>query len=218
MPENMPQPPLKAADNPPVAREARTASNPGASTVRRGALARHRRKRLFLFLEIFTILFAAMITGFYGNLLGTLAAISFNTGHYSLAGDLSRDALLVQEKVHGSRSLALNEPLDDLAYFYYSTDQMDKAVLMAARSLSICQETLGSRDQGCAWTLSIASLAYDGKGDFVKAEKMANEALPILEATNGKQSWPVASTLNRLGMALDGEGRFPEAETLYAAH
>jgi Tetratricopeptide repeat len=95
---------------------------------------------------------------------------------------------------------------------------MDKAVLMAARSLSICQETLGSKDQGCAWTLSIASLAYDGKGDFVKAEKMANEALPILEATNGKQSWPVASTLNRLGMALDGEGRFPEAETLYAAH
>ena len=176
-------------------------------------LQEKRRKRFFAYLEVLTIFFAVIIIGLYGNIISTLGSLSFNTKHYSFAGKCFRAALFVQENVHGSRSLALNEPLTDLASFYYNVDQMNEAVLTAERILSICQEHLGAKHPRCAWTLSVASLTYDGSGDFVKAERMANEALPILETTEGAQSWPVASTLNRLGMALDGEGRFPEAET-----
>jgi tetratricopeptide (TPR) repeat protein len=213
MSENPPQSPPKAGDNISVAGNVETPSPPNVKTIRNGTRTEKRRKHIFISLEICTVLIVALLISFYGNLPGTLGAVSFNAEHYSLAGRLFRAALLVQEKIHGSRSLALNEPLNDLAYFDYNTDQMNEAVLTAERSLSICQEHLGAKHPQCAWTLSVASLTYDGTGDFVKAERMAKEALPILEASDGKQSWPVASTLNRLGMALDGEGRFLEAET-----
>jgi tetratricopeptide (TPR) repeat protein len=212
MPENTTEPPLGNGDNTPASRDAVTHSAPGISTVRSRTPAQ-RRKRVFLYLEILTILVALIVIGLYGNFLGTLGVLSFHARRYDLAEFFFRDALWVQEKAHGSQGLAINEPLNDLAYLYYETDRMDKAVSTAERSLSICRTNLAPGEPRYAWTLSMVSLAYDGSGNFVEAERMANEALPILETTEGKQSWPVATTLNRLGMALDGEGRFREAET-----
>jgi hypothetical protein len=151
MPEDSVLPPLQHGTNPSVSGGAGTASNPRASTIRSGAPAGQRRKRYFLLLELFTIIVAVVVIGVYGNLLGTLGAMSFNMKHFSMAGRCFRAALFVQERLHGSRSLALNEPLNDLAYFYYNADQMNEAVLTAERSLSICQENRGAKDPRCAW-------------------------------------------------------------------
>ena len=169
-------------------------------------------RRFFVVLEISTILLAVVSIVIYGNFIGTLGIVSYHLKRNGVAETLLRRAVWIQEKVHGSSELALNEPLNDLAYFYYDAEQPEKAIPLAERSLSICEEKLGRGNTRCAWTLSVLSLTNDGAGNFVQAEQMANEALPILEASDGKQSWPVASTLNRLGLALDGEGRYPEAE------
>lgn len=171
---------------------------------------RRRRRRFFLGLEILTVVLAIGGIGLYGDFLGTLGLITFQMGHPGLAENWLRCTLWAQEKARGPRSVAVVEPLNDLGYFYFMTEQYDKAVPVAERSVAICRANLPPRK--CGWTFSIASLAYDGVDNFAEAERLANEALPILEAATGKQSWQVASTLNRLGMALDGEGRLPEAE------
>jgi hypothetical protein len=174
--------------------------------------ARRRRTRVFLFLEIVTVVCAVVGIGVYTNFLATLAGVSYHLGRYSAAETFYNQALWVQEKAYGPKNTALSETLNAMAYFYYDRDQIDKALPLAERSLTICQANLGPKDPRRAWTLSVTSLVYDFSGNFAEAERMAREALPILEAAYGQQSFEVASTLNRLGLALDGEGRLPEAE------
>jgi tetratricopeptide (TPR) repeat protein len=186
-------------------------------TVSRGSRSAPRKarfKRFFIALEISTTLLAIVSIGLYGNFLGTLGVVSYHLKRYDLAEALLRSAVWVQQAIHGSRSLSLNEPLNDLAYFYYDRNKPEEAVPIAARSLSICEDKIGRGNSRCAWTLSVLSLTNDGAGNFVQAEQMATEALPILEASEGQRSSAVASTLNRLGLALDGEGRYPEAEVV----
>jgi tetratricopeptide (TPR) repeat protein len=180
----------------------------------RSAPRKARFKRFFIALEISTTLLAVTTIGIYGNFIGTLGVVAYHLKRYDLAEAFLRGAVWVQQAVHGSQSLALNDPLNNLAYFYYDRERPEQAVPLAERSLSICENKIGGSNSRCAWTLSVLSLANDGAGNFVQAEQMATEALPILEASEGQQSWPVASTLNRLGLALDGEGRYPEAEVV----
>jgi tetratricopeptide (TPR) repeat protein len=102
--------------------------------------------------------------------------------------------------------------LNGIAYFYYDSDQGEKALPLIERSEAICDAKFGPKDPRCAWTASCKSLIDDEIGNFVEAERLARESLPILETAYGKQSDLVATTLNRLGLALEGQSRFPEAE------
>ncbi len=187
--------------------------DPASSEERdRRLTAKRRRTRLFLFLEIVTVVCAVVCIGVYADFLGTLAGVSYHLGRYRAAETFFNQALWVQEKAYGPKNPELSDTLNAMAYFYYDRDQIDKALPVVERSLAICQANFGPKDPRLAWTLSVRSLVYDGNGNFTEAERMAREALPILEAAYGQQSFEVASTLNRLGLALDGEGRLPEAE------
>ena len=126
--------------------------SPDAKKKRDESPTARRRRLFFTVLETLTVLFAMGAIGLYGDLLGTLGAISFQMGRHGLAEGLFRDSLRLQEKVHGPRGLELCWPLNQMAYFYYMTEQFDKAVPVAERSLAICRTNLGPKAPRCAWT------------------------------------------------------------------
>jgi tetratricopeptide (TPR) repeat protein len=174
--------------------------------------AKLHRRRFILILEIVTVVIALVCLENYVDLLGLLAEVSYHFGHPVAAEVLFKQSLFVEEKTVGANSEAVIGTLNAMAYFYYDTDQIGKAVPVAERNLSICQAKFSPDDPRLAWTLSMTSLIYDGSGKYTEAERMARTALPVLESAYGKQNWSVATTLNRLGLALEGQGRYPEAE------
>jgi len=174
-----------------------------------------RRRRHILFFEVITLQFAVVALLVYVNFLAIAADFSSHLGLTRAAEALYNQALFVQKYTRGADSQPVIDTLNEIAYFYYDSNQTDKAVQVIDRNLAICQAKFGQDDPQLAWTLSMASLTYDGAGRYSEAERMARRALPILESAYGKQNWSVASTWNRLGLALEGEERFPEAEDAF---
>src|SRR5258708_8009002 len=121
----------------------------------------------------------------------------------------------MQERVRGKDNPKLIGLLNGIAYFYYESDQGEKALPLIERSEAICDAKFGPKDPLCAWTASYKSLIDDVIGNFVEAERLARESLPILETAYGKQSYALATTLNPLSLALQGQSRFPEAESTF---
>ncbi len=177
-------------------------------------LAKRRRKRIVI-LEIITVIVLLVSIEVYFDLLDRLAIISHHLGYDRAAETLFHQGLFVQELVRGKDSPELIGLLNGIAYFYYESDQCEKALPLIERSEAICDAKFGPKDPRCAWTASYKSLIDDGIGNFVEAERLARESLPVLETAYGKQSYAVATTLNRLGLALEGQSRFPEAESTF---
>jgi hypothetical protein len=177
-------------------------------------VAKRRRKRIVI-LEIVTVIVLLASTEVYFDLLDRLGFISHDLGYDRAAETLFRQGLFVQERVRGKDNPELIGLLNGIAYFYYESDQCEKALPLIERSEAICDAKFGPKDPLCAWTVSYKSLIDDDVGNFVEAERLARESLPILETAYGKQSYAVATTLNRLGLALEGQSRFPEAESSF---
>ena len=177
-------------------------------------IAKRRRKRIVI-LEIVTVIVLLASTEVYFDLLDRLGFISHDLGYDRAAETLFRQGLFVQERVRGKDNPELIGLLNGIAYFYYDSDQGEKALPLIERSEAICDAKFGPKDPLCAWTASYKSLIDDVIGNFVEAERLARESLPILETAYGKQSYAVATTLNRLGLALEGQSRFPEAESTF---
>jgi len=112
-----------------------------------------RRRKCILILEIFTVALALMSLEVYFNFLGTLVGVAHNLGRDRMAETLFGQGLFVQERARGPNSPAVSDTLDDIAYFYYDTDQSDKAIAAVERSLAICKAKFGTNGPSYAWTL-----------------------------------------------------------------
>ena len=147
--------------------------------------AKRRRKRIVI-LEIITVVVLLSATEVYFDLLDRLATVSHQLGHDRAAETLYRQGLFLQERVRGKDNPELIGLLNGIAYFYYESDQSEKAIPLMERSETICNTNFGSKDPRCAWTASYKSLIYGDNGKFSEAEHLARESLPILEAAYGK--------------------------------
>jgi tetratricopeptide (TPR) repeat protein len=150
-------------------------------------LAKRRRKRIVI-LEIVTVIVLLASIEVYFDLLDRLGFISHDLGYDRAAETLFRQGLFVQERVRGKDNPELIGLLNGIAYFYYDSDQGEKALPLIQRSEAICDAKFGPKDPRCAWTASCKSLIDGYIGNFVEAER---------------------------GLALEGQSRFPEAESAF---
>ena len=144
------------------------------------------RRRHILILEVVTVVILLASAEVYFDVLDRLGFISHQFGYDRAAKTLFRQGPFVQENARGANNPELIGLLNGIAYFFYESDQSEKALPLMEKSEAICNAKFGPKDPRCAWTASYVSLVYDGTGNFAEAERVARESLPILGSAYAK--------------------------------
>ncbi len=130
---------------------------------------------------------------YLAKLIGMLANISYNQGHYAeaLSYNLQTEAIL--KKSHNPRDLPY--VYNNIASIYQNTSNLSLAAYYFLKSLQLKEESHDS--VGIAVTLGNLGLVYKNWGDYPKALEYLNKAVSINKAMNNKPA--LAITFNNLG-------------------
>lgn len=123
---------------------------------------------------------------------------------------LTREVEL-RRQAFGAPSNELAKSINDLAYSFWRSRQVDEATERFGQALVIVQSTPEPDPAVEATSLNGLGLTSWYKGDHEDAESYFHKALRLRTEAHGLASHQVASSLNNIGIALRDQGRNDEA-------
>ena len=105
--------------------------------------------------------------------------------------------------------------LNNMAVFYKSQGQYEKALPLILEGLVILEKTLGKQHPDYSTTLGNLATLYESTRQYEKALPLYQEALAITEKSQSKQHPSFAQTLNNLAGLYGVMGQYEKALALY---
>jgi tetratricopeptide (TPR) repeat protein/ABC-type amino acid transport substrate-binding protein len=159
---------------------------------------------------------AAMYRGLVGGLSATMA-VTIIVGAYFFIGDdeqLLQRGLTAREFVFGLEHPNTIGSLNNLATYYQSRGQYEKAEPLLKRGLEASERALGKEHPSTIAIINALALLFSDQGKYNEAEPLMRRALAIEEKAYGPDHPNVALRLNNLAQLLQGTNRLNEAEPL----
>lgn len=147
-----------------------------------------------------------------GNELSTaeeLASLLIQLGSYSQTDQLLSTLIPEYEKLYGSQSIRLIDPLTNRGRLLLARGDYTEAERIAQRANQIAVKTYGESSTKAASTQRLLSDINYSLGDYDKAEENIKKALNSLEKQFGRHHVDVARSLSQLALIkfYDGDNR-----------
>ncbi|MBX2967572.1 MAG: CHAT domain-containing protein [Cyclobacteriaceae bacterium] len=147
-----------------------------------------------------------------GNDLSTaeeLSSLFIQLGSYSQTEVLLNNLLAEYEKVYGSETIRLIDPLTNKGRLALARGDYPEAERIAQRANQLAVKTYGETSTKVAPTQRLLSDIYYSLGDYDKAEENARKSLVSFERQFGRNHVEVARSLSQLGLIKfhDGDNR-----------
>lgn len=147
-----------------------------------------------------------------GNELSTaeeLSSLFIQLGSYSQTDVLLNKLLTEYEKLYGSQSIRLIDPLTNKGRLALARGDYPEAERIAQRANQLAVKTYGEISTKVAPTQRLLSDIYYSLGDYDKAEDNARKSLVSFEKQFGRNHVEVARSLSQLGLIKfhDGDNR-----------
>ena len=160
---------------------------------------------------------------FYGemsnkNIFGlySYASMLSRSGRRLEAAALFERCIVIQEKLDGTRNLALAEPLSQLAILKADMGAYDAAYDHATETIAIKQKHNAVTTEGEVYAKFIAGRALRALGRIAEALAMTSSALTQRQQANARPSFIAASTLE-LAAVYRTKKKYDQAEKLLAS-
>ena len=111
----------------------------------------------------------------------------------------------------GEETVTLGWVLNEIALFYWSQGDYQRACMLHKAALKICERTLGLDHADTATYLGNLAAAYGSLGRFTDALPLEERALAITEAAFGPDHPETALRLGNLAATFGSLGRFTDA-------
>ncbi len=147
-----------------------------------------------------------------GNELSTaeeLSSLFIQLGYYSQTDVLLNQLLTEYQKLYGSQSMRLIDPLTNKGMLALARGDYPEAQRIAQQANQLAVKTYGEASTKTAPTQRLLSDIYYSLGDYEKAEENARKALTSQEKQFGRNHVEVARSLSQLGLIKfhDGDNR-----------
>jgi len=144
-----------------------------------------------------------------------VASVHFARGAYDEARPLLREALEIDQRVHGVEHPNAATSLNSLAALEYATGNYAEASALFERALAIQDKALGPDHPHLATTYNnLAGLAH-ATGDYTQARTLFERALAITERALGSEHPDVAQALHNLATLHKTTGDYAAAQETY---
>ena len=149
------------------------------------------------------------------SLLNDLAELLQDSGCYTEAEPLYRQALAIRETVLGPEHCDVAGGLNNLAMLLRATGRYAQAEPVYRRALAIYEAALGAQHPDVAASLNNLAVLLRATGRYAEAEPLYRRALAISETALRPEHPQTAAILDNLAGLLDATGRYAEAEPLH---
>jgi len=139
----------------------------------------------------------------------------YRMGAYRDAEKLYREALEIQERVHGREHPSIARTLNKLGLVCKEQGMYTEAEQYYKEALSIREKVYGRTHHTVATILNNLGTIYKEQGMYAKAEVLCKEALEIRRNIYGSMHSSVAKSMHNLGRLYREQGKYTEAEKLY---
>ncbi len=138
-----------------------------------------------------------------------LSSLLIQLGQYSQTEEILNDLIIESEKLYGSNSVRLIDPLVDKGRLLLAKGDYTEAEKVAQRVNKIATAVYGERSTKTAPTQKLLADIDFAIGDYENAEKMLVKALASLEKQFGRNHIEVAKSLSLMGMTKFHKGDKP---------
>ncbi|MEQ1638642.1 MAG: tetratricopeptide repeat protein [Methylococcales bacterium] len=138
----------------------------------------------------------------------------YETGKYSEAEKVVKQALDILGKIFGDENLEYAENLNNLAQLHHAQGRYKEAEQLFLRSLNIKKKILGDLHPSVATSLNNLAQLYKDKGRLGEAESLFLLSFDTWKKTLGNAHPSVAISLNNLAQLYLDQGRYVEAQPL----
>ena len=147
--------------------------------------------------------------------LGTLLE---QTGRYAEADQALRQALKLQQSLHGNPHGEIAVTLKDLARVMDKGGDLNGAIPVMRNAVAMQRALSGAQpDPGLAEAINDLALLLEESGSYDESEKLYREAIEMKRRVFGDKHPEVAGGLNNLAMAFQDQGDLVRAESTYRA-
>ena len=147
--------------------------------------------------------------------LGTLLE---QTGRYAEADQALRQALKLQQSLHGNPHSEIAVTLKDLARVMDKGGDLNGAIPVMRNAVAMQRALSGAQpDPGLAEAINDLALLLEESGSYDESEKLYREAIEMKRRVFGDKHPEVAGGLNNLAMAFQDQGDLVRAESTYRA-
>ncbi|HEY1580457.1 MAG TPA: serine/threonine-protein kinase [Terracidiphilus sp.] len=131
--------------------------------------------------------------------MNALVIANINIGHFAVAEDLDRRALVLDKQLYGENHPRVGDDLANLGVIEYDVRHFLEAEQYYRQALSIKQAWYGKEHPDTAICMIGVGSALTAQGRYDEAADMLREALAIQERIYGKVHQQIAIGLNMLG-------------------
>ncbi len=140
-----------------------------------------------------------------------LASLYIQLGRYSRTEILLNDLITDYEKLYGSNSLRLIEPLVNKGQLTLAKGDYTDAEKIAVRANAVAREVYGEKSTKTAPTQKLLSSIYYTIGDYAKAQEYIQRAIDSQEKQFGRQHIEVAKSISQLALIKFYKGDDPKS-------
>ncbi|KFY04526.1 hypothetical protein O988_00716 [Pseudogymnoascus sp. VKM F-3808] len=135
-------------------------------------------------------------------------------GHYAVAENIARTALMVKERVLGDEHLDTIYSVHQLGLMLEGQGKYEEAEAMHRRALKGREKAFGKEHMATFISMTSLGLMLERQGKYKEAEAIQRQAVEGMEKVVGEEHRETLSSVSRLALALEMQGRFEEAEAL----
>ena len=136
-------------------------------------------------------------------------------GDLEAAYKLTSEALIVREKVFGSRHQKVADSLITLSYLSMRLGRPEESLEQSTRAASIQRELFSDRSPEAAAALRSQASSLRVQGELAEAEKLVRQAIAIFSDLGASKRTYLANAYNLLGLILRDKQEVAEAEDTY---
>jgi tetratricopeptide (TPR) repeat protein len=146
------------------------------------------------------------------DLLETLSAAYLDSGDYTNALEMSRQALALRQTLYGKEHPDVAASLYAIGQVLQRLDRVAESEAAERQALAVRQKLLGPTNLAVAQSLHALAWALMAQNRNAEAETNLNLSLAMRQKLTGGEDLDFVQTLSALGTSLTHQGRLSEAE------
>ncbi|MES3017427.1 MAG: CHAT domain-containing protein [Bacteroidota bacterium] len=153
-------------------------------------------------------------TNIYARVCKRLASIHYDSGNYSGAESLFKEAKDIFEALFGKDNSNYIESCMGLGNIYFDIGRYDTAISFFTEAKEIIKDEFGIKDPSYPASCNALGCLYQVRGDFKMAESFFLEAKEVREKYLGKEHIDYSITCNDFGAFYLGLAQYKKAEDM----
>ena len=147
--------------------------------------------------------------------LNNLSVSYTYAGNFERAEELAREALAVEERLHGPTTPAYGNILRHIASLLEQQERSAEADTLARRSVAVLGAALGTAHPEYLASVGLTATIRYALGDMQGAVDASREVIAAIGVSMHESASAAGSAWQQLGYALDSLGRHAEADTAF---